>query len=230
MHDARYLLQLGLEQLKRTRRTGLLALMDVARVVPANISTDDIGFQIGPRMNALGRLEDATIAVELLTTRDAVRAGQLAAKLERLNQQRRLLTSQITAAALEMINRTPQLLDYNALVLTHPAWHAGIVGIVPRGWWRNLAARRAAMLNPPGEGSAAAPAAFRVWTSARPLPAAPICSLATAGIRRGRAQPATGKISTPSAASWIGRSNCTGTADGPPGCPLTLSCGWMPSI
>ena len=151
VHDARYLLQLGLEQLKRTRRTGLLALMEVARVAPANISTDDIGFQIGPRMNALGRLEDATISVELLTTRDAVRAGQLAAKLERLNQQRRLLTSQITAAALEMVNRTPQLLDYNALVLTHPAWHAGIVGIVASRLVEEFSRPAVLLLNPPGE-------------------------------------------------------------------------------
>ncbi len=95
VHDTRYLLQLGLEQLRRTRRTGLLALMDVARLVPDAVDADSIGFQLGPRMNALGRLEDATVAVELLTTRDAIRAGQLAGRMERLNQQRRLLTSQM---------------------------------------------------------------------------------------------------------------------------------------
>ena len=84
-------------------------------------------------------------------TRDAVRAGQLAAKLERLNQQRRLLTSQITAAALEMVNRTPQLLDYNALVLTHPAWHAGIVGIVASRLVEEFSRPAVLLLNPPGE-------------------------------------------------------------------------------
>lgn len=151
VHDARYLLQLGLEQLQRTRRTGLLALMDVSRVPPASVTTDAIGFQIGPRMNALGRLEDATVSVELLTTRDAIRAGQLAAKLERLNQQRRLLTSQITGAALEMIDRTPQLLDYNALVLAHPAWHAGIVGIVASRMVEEFGRPAVLLLNPPGE-------------------------------------------------------------------------------
>ena len=130
VHDARYLLQLGLEQLRQTKRFGLLALMEVARLNPQTVSADSIGFQLGPRMNALGRLEDATVAVELLTTRDVMRAGQLAARMERLNQQRRLLTSQITRAAMEMIEREPQLLDFNGLVLAHPAWHAGIVGIV----------------------------------------------------------------------------------------------------
>lgn len=128
--DARYLLQLGLEKLRVTRRTGLLALMELARLTPANVTATDIGFQIGPRMNALGRLEDATVAVELLTTRDPIRAGQLAARMERLNQERRLLATQITATAFEMLARNPALLDYNALVLAHPAWHAGIVGIV----------------------------------------------------------------------------------------------------
>ncbi len=128
--DARYLLQRGLDQLRNTQRVGLLALMDVARVDPSQIDSESIGFQIGPRMNALGRLEDATVAVELLTTDDPIRAGQLAAKMESLNGQRRLLTSQTAAAAMEMIDRNPDYLDFNGLVLAHPAWHAGIVGIV----------------------------------------------------------------------------------------------------
>jgi single-stranded-DNA-specific exonuclease len=130
VHDARYLLQLGLEKLRTTKRMGLLALMEIARLNPQTVTADSIGFQLGPRMNALGRLEDATVAVELLTTREIIRASQLAARMERLNQERRLLTSQITKAALEMIEREPHLLDFNALVLAHPAWHAGIVGIV----------------------------------------------------------------------------------------------------
>ena len=151
VHDARYLLQLGLEQLRHTRRMGLLALMEVARVVPESVDADSIGFQLGPRMNALGRLEDATVAVELLTTRDAIRAGQLAGRMERLNQQRRLLTSQTTAVALEMIDRNPKLLDFNALVLAHQAWHAGIVGIVASRLVEQFGKPTVLLLNPPGE-------------------------------------------------------------------------------
>jgi single-stranded-DNA-specific exonuclease len=151
VHDARYLLQLGLEQLRRTRRTGLLALMEVARVAPETVDAEAIGFQIGPRMNALGRLEDASVAVELLTTRDAIRAGQLAGRMERLNQQRRLLTSQTTAVALEMIDRNPSLLDYNALVLAHQGWHAGIVGIVASRLVEQFQKPTVLLLNPPGE-------------------------------------------------------------------------------
>ncbi|MEM7531139.1 MAG: DHHA1 domain-containing protein [Chloroflexota bacterium] len=151
VNDARYLLQRGLQQLRVTRRHGLLALMDVARLTPANVNAEDIGFQLGPRMNALGRLEDATVSVELLTTRDAIRAGTLAAQMERLNQQRRLLTSQMTATAMEMLERTPKYLDYNAIVLTHPAWHPGIVGIVASRLVEEFNKPTVLLLNPPGK-------------------------------------------------------------------------------
>ena len=151
INDARYLLQRGLDQLRRTRRVGLLALMDEANLDPAKVDADSIGFQLGPRMNALGRLEDATVAVELLTTRDAMRAGQLAHKLDTLNQQRRQLTSQIAAAAMEMIERRPDLLDFNGLVLAHPAWHAGIVGIVASRLADTYNKPTVLLLNPPGQ-------------------------------------------------------------------------------
>ncbi len=133
------------------RRAGLLALMNISRVDPAALTADSIGFQLGPRMNALGRLEDATVSVELLTTRDAIRAGQLAARLERLNQERRLLTSQTTRAANEMIERDPSLLNYNALVLAHPNWHAGVVGIVASKLVEQYGKPAVLLLNPPGE-------------------------------------------------------------------------------
>lgn len=151
VHDARFLLQRGLEQLRQTRRTGLLALMEVARLVPQSVDAEAIGFQLGPRMNALGRLDDATVSVELLTTRDPVRAGQLAAAMERLNNERRLLTSQITASALETVERTPSLLDFNGLVLAHSAWHAGIVGIVASRLAEEFGKPTVLLLKPPGD-------------------------------------------------------------------------------
>ena len=151
VHDARYLLQLGLQQLRTTQRIGLHALMAVAKVTPAHIDTDAIGFQLGPRMNALGRLEDATVAVELLTTCDAVRAGQLAQHMENLNQRRRLLTSQTVATAMEMIELHPELLDYNALVMAHENWHAGIVGIVASRLAEEFNKPTVLLLKPKGE-------------------------------------------------------------------------------
>jgi single-stranded-DNA-specific exonuclease len=128
--DTRYLLQIGLDRLRDTRRIGLQALIEIAGLPAERLSATDIGYQLGPRLNAAGRLDDARPAVELLTTDDPTRARLLALQLEGLNNQRRLLNRQIYAAAQEQIARDPSLLDWEALVLAHPAWHAGIIGVV----------------------------------------------------------------------------------------------------
>ena len=151
VNDARYLLQRGLEQLRITERFGLLTLMEIARVEPEKLTAESIGFQLGPRMNALGRLDDATVAVELLTTRDILRASQLANKLERLNRERRVLTSQITQAAMQMVERDPTLLEYNCLVLAHAHWHPGVVGIVASRMVEEFGKPALLLLNPVGE-------------------------------------------------------------------------------
>jgi single-stranded-DNA-specific exonuclease len=70
--------------------------------------------------------------------------------MERLNQERRVLTSQITAAAMDMIDRDPKLLDYNGLVLAHPNWHAGIVGIVASRLVEEYGKPTVLLLTPPG--------------------------------------------------------------------------------
>ena len=151
LHDTRYLLQLGLDRLRRTERIGLKALMGSARLSPESVDAQSIGFQIGPRMNALGRLDDATVAVELLTTDDAIRAGQLAAQMERLNNERRLLTSQIAQTAFDMLERNPVLLDFNAIVLANPNWHAGIIGIVASRLVDEYHKPTVLLCSPPGE-------------------------------------------------------------------------------
>ena len=150
-HDTRYLLQVGLDRLRRTERTGLKALMESARLSPESVDAQSIGFQIGPRMNALGRLDDATVAVELLTTDDAIRAGQMAAQMERLNNERRLLTSQIAQTAFDMLERDPVLLDFNAIVLANPNWHAGIIGIVASRLVEEYHKPTVLLCSPPGE-------------------------------------------------------------------------------
>lgn len=128
--DTRYLLQLGIEALRSPERTGLQALMRSAQVDPANLSSDTIGFQVGPRLNALGRLGDAAQAVELLTTDNMMYAEQIAAQLELLNNQRKQIESQIYAAAQEQIAADPSLLNFDALVLGGEHWHPGVIGIV----------------------------------------------------------------------------------------------------
>ena len=128
--DTRYLLQRGLAALRRTERLGLQELIKLADLKPESLTEEDIGFQLAPRLNALGRLGDAQVAVELLSTQDRTRARILAAELEGLNAQRKLLVDQVMRAALAQIERDPSLLEHSALVLTHPSWPGGVIGIV----------------------------------------------------------------------------------------------------
>ncbi len=128
--DTRYLLQRGLELLRHTQRLGLQVMIETAEINPQGLTEEHIGFGLGPRLNALGRLADANVAVEFLTTQDLTRARTLAAEMEGLNAQRKLLTNQVTQAALAQIERDPSLLEYGALVLSHPLWPAGVLGIV----------------------------------------------------------------------------------------------------
>ena len=128
--DARYLVQRGLEALRNTNRLGLQVMMEMAELAPANLTEEHIGFVLGPRLNSLGRLGDANPAVDLLTTYDAIRARVLATQLEGLNAQRQLLCSQVYQAAEAQFRADPGLLDQPILVLGHPAWQGGVVGIV----------------------------------------------------------------------------------------------------
>ncbi len=128
--DARYLVQRGLVALRTTQRLGLQKIMEIAELNPANLTEEHIGFILGPRLNALGRLADANPAVELLTTTDPVRARVLATQLEGLNTQRQLLCNQVTRAAEAQLRADPTLLAQPVLILWQPAWPGGVVGIV----------------------------------------------------------------------------------------------------
>ncbi len=128
--ETRTLAQKGLVTLRNSQRTGLQLIAEFANQPLEGANEDYIGFVIGPRLNALGRLGDANPAVELLTTSDPVRARVLAAQLEGLNSQRKLLTNQVLQAAEAQLRQDPSLLEQPAIVLGHPSWPGGIVGIV----------------------------------------------------------------------------------------------------
>jgi single-stranded-DNA-specific exonuclease len=128
--DTRYLVQKGLTVLRNTRRLGLQVMMEMAELSPSNLSEEHIGFVLGPRLNALGRLGDSNPVVELLTTSDPARARLLATQLENYNAQRQLLCRQVTQAAEARLRAEPALLENPVLVLGHPSWPAGVVGIV----------------------------------------------------------------------------------------------------
>jgi len=127
--DARYLVQRGLVSLRHTKRLGLQSLMEVAGLNPANLTEEHIGFLIAPRLNALGRLDDANISVEFLTTTDPTRAKIIVTILEGLNAQRQLLTSQVYEGAKTQISLDESILQKHLILLAHPSWPAGILGI-----------------------------------------------------------------------------------------------------
>ncbi len=129
-NDTRYLLQKGLHQLRNTLRPGLHALYQIARIQPEHLNSESIGFQLAPRLNAAGRLDDAAQAVRLLTTQSASEATLIASHLEGLNQKRRLLQRDILVAAETVLERQPELLQFQALVIHQPGWHTGLLGLV----------------------------------------------------------------------------------------------------
>jgi single-stranded-DNA-specific exonuclease len=105
-------------------------MMELAELSAAHLTEEHIGFGLGPRLNAIGRLGDANPVVELLTTRDPIRARVLAQQLEGLNVKRKLLCDQVYQAADAQLHANPELLSQSVIVLAHPQWPGGIVGIV----------------------------------------------------------------------------------------------------
>ncbi len=129
--DVRYLVQRGLRVLQEARRPGFRALLESASLDPAGITAEHIGYVIAPRLNSLGRLGDASLCVELLTTQDWGQARVIASAIEQSNDQRKLLVKQVLDAAEAQIERNgAKATDEPALVLSHAGWPAGIIGVV----------------------------------------------------------------------------------------------------
>jgi single-stranded-DNA-specific exonuclease len=128
--EARRLTQLGLLALRRSPRPALQVMLELAEVESAGLNEEHIGFLLAPRLNALGRLDDANPAVEFLLARDAEQARPLAYHLEALNARRRLLTRQALQGAQAQLQANPAWLEAPALVLAHPDWPGGVIGIV----------------------------------------------------------------------------------------------------
>lgn len=126
--ENRTIVQRGLRRLQQGERVGLQALCRAAGVDGSRIDAEAIGFALGPRINAAGRIAHGRIGLELLLTRDPVVAERLAAELNALNQQRQ----QQTAAAIELAQAllTPEDTASPLIMVGHPEIPAGIVGLV----------------------------------------------------------------------------------------------------
>ena len=124
----RLLVRSGLEVLARSQRPGLRALKRVAGLpVEGPVTAGQIGFRLGPRINAAGRLDDAGRAVELLLSENPVEAEALAAELDAANAERQAIERAISEEALAQAQARPEA---RGLVLHGEGWHPGVVGIV----------------------------------------------------------------------------------------------------
>ena len=127
--ENRILASVGLERLSATRRPGLVALKQVAQS-PAVLGTYEVGFQLGPRLNAAGRLETAEEALRLLLAHDLAEALPIAQALDAHNRDRQKIERSIAEEAIAAVRArfNPQT-DY-VIVEGKPSWHIGVVGIV----------------------------------------------------------------------------------------------------
>ena len=117
----------GLEVLKKQQRPGLKALMAVAGIEPGQVNARHLGFGLGPRMNAAGRLETAQHALDMLVARDGLVALEASEKLEELNVKRRIIQDAIFE---EACVQAEQLADDRVLVVSSDGWNHGVIGIV----------------------------------------------------------------------------------------------------
>ena len=130
--ENRTIAALGLRELRRPAGAGLRALFAAAALDPASkqITGFDVAFRLAPRINAAGRMDIASEVIELFTTRDSHRAAELAAKLERLNRERR----DVEAAALTIIESRlcfdEEIIADRLLVIDGDGWHRGVIGIL----------------------------------------------------------------------------------------------------
>ncbi len=129
--ENRLLVKHGLAGMAGSPSFGLQALLRVSAVDPARgINTGQIGFKIAPRINAAGRLERAMMAVELLTTEDFTRAGELASNLDEFNSRRQGMEADMVREAHAMVDAQGGLGERGAIVVGRAGWHPGVIGIV----------------------------------------------------------------------------------------------------
>ena len=128
--ENRLIVRYGLRALVTRSGPGLKALLAISKVDPATIDAEQVAFRVGPRINAAGRLGQASLAVELLTTDKPERAAQLAEYLDDLNKERQTVERRTFKEAKALVEGREEWRTAPALVLASAEWHPGVVGIV----------------------------------------------------------------------------------------------------
>lgn len=119
----------GIKRMLNPKRPGILALKEVSGI-REGVDSYDIGFKLGPRVNASGRLNSARVAVELLISKDLERARELAKILNQENSRRQSIEEEIFLDAVSQIESHPEYLNSSSIVLASANWHPGVIGIV----------------------------------------------------------------------------------------------------
>jgi single-stranded-DNA-specific exonuclease len=126
----RTLIRRGLAELAGSTRPGIVALKQVARIQAGEVSAGQVGFQLGPRINAAGRVDYGIKVVELLTTDSSDVAMRIAQELDEHNRERRAIEAEVLEQALAQAEKRATGADRYSLVLSGEGWHAGVLGIV----------------------------------------------------------------------------------------------------
>ena len=127
----RILVHQGLERIRAGRaRPGVKAILEVAKRDHARITSTDLGFIVGPRLNAAGRLDDMSLGIECLLTDDAALAREMAAQLDGMNQDRKSIEQGMQREALAQLKDLPVESMPFGLCLFDPEWHQGVIGIL----------------------------------------------------------------------------------------------------
>lgn len=128
--ENRYLVKRGIEEMRRSLSPWVLAMCEVASAEQAKINEETIGFYLGPRLNAVGRLGEAAPGVELLMAEDHAKATALAKQLNACNSERKDIVKSITDQAIALIESDEKIRNSLVLVVAGEGWNAGVVGIV----------------------------------------------------------------------------------------------------
>lgn len=160
--ENRVLVYFGLKALTHTKRPGFMALKEITKI-EGDVTEEDVGFLIGPRLNAVGRLQDADLAVELLKADDLYEAKEIAQEIQELNTKRQKIVSDITKEAEQIVQEMHPDRMPGVLVVSKEGWNEGVLGIVASKLVRTFDRPAIVMAKKPEEGI--------VKGSARSIPA-----------------------------------------------------------
>ncbi len=128
--ENRILVRAGLDRMNKTPRAGFKALLAVAGMAAKKVDAGHLGFVVGPRINAAGRMSSAEAALKLLTTQDLAEAAELAGQLDRENKARQKIEQVTVRQAVQKVNEQVNFQQQRVIVVEDERWHPGVIGIV----------------------------------------------------------------------------------------------------